>query len=299
MLSRLSGRRVFLSVRVRAVIGQVRLSLSCGSSCRAWWNALITPTDSRPNICSKTSSGRSKQARVLVAFFRTRSAPPSQTRSRSRKTRMRCGIAARKVAVTTDKTFPCALRFTLTQQLPAIDHFPLNIQWKIGSAGASVASEQSTIAAWNRRPWRSARETAEIFWHDAFTDSAGETITFRLKNDYCIPRLTPIVVCLRRENCHPFFLLLDVCVKSDGSFPSRGNSVIHHSERVRFLQQWKRPVFVEEASEGYWLCCCCALASQYLKINWTSTRPASRVCSDFTKNLYQGQWTTNRRTGEV
>lgn len=59
--------------------------------------------------------------------------------------------------------------------------------------------------AWNRRPWRSARETAEIFWHDTFTDSAGETVTFRLRNEYSTPRLTPDVVRLRRENCHPFF----------------------------------------------------------------------------------------------
>lgn len=100
MLSRLTGRRVFLSVRVRAVIGQVRLSLSRGSSCRAWWKALITPTERRPNICSRISSGRSRQDRALVVFLRTRPAPAAQPISstarcsRSRKTRLRGGIPA-------------------------------------------------------------------------------------------------------------------------------------------------------------------------------------------------------------
>lgn len=94
MLSRLTGRRVFLSARVRAVIGQVRLSLSRGSSCRAWWKALITPTERRPNICSRISSGRSRQDRALVVFLRTRPAPTGQPISstarcsRSRKTRL-------------------------------------------------------------------------------------------------------------------------------------------------------------------------------------------------------------------
>lgn len=98
MLSRLTGRRVFLSARVRAVIGQVRLSLSRGSSCRAWWKALITPTERRPNICSRISSGRSRQDRALVVFLRTRPAPTAQPTSstarcrRSRKTRLRGGI---------------------------------------------------------------------------------------------------------------------------------------------------------------------------------------------------------------
>lgn len=96
-LSRLTGRRVFLSLRVRAVIGQVTLSLSRGSSCKAWWKALMTPTDRRPNICSRISSGMSRQDRDLAAFFRTRptatTQPSSSTaRCSSRRRRMRRGI---------------------------------------------------------------------------------------------------------------------------------------------------------------------------------------------------------------
>ncbi|KAK6315185.1 hypothetical protein J4Q44_G00147140 [Coregonus suidteri] len=56
-LRRLTGIRDFLSGTGRPADGQVRFCRSNGASCRVWWNALRTPTESRPNICSRISSG--------------------------------------------------------------------------------------------------------------------------------------------------------------------------------------------------------------------------------------------------
>lgn len=50
---------------------QLKFWRSGGASCKVWWNALSTPTESLPKICSKISSGKSRQERVLGVLLDT------------------------------------------------------------------------------------------------------------------------------------------------------------------------------------------------------------------------------------
>ena len=71
MLRRLTGIRDFLSAIRRRPEGHVRFSRSTGPSVSVWWNALRTPTESLPNICSRISSGMSKHVRARGSFLDT------------------------------------------------------------------------------------------------------------------------------------------------------------------------------------------------------------------------------------
>jgi len=69
-LRRFTGVRGLSRAR-RDADWQLRFWRSGGASCKVWWNALSTPTESLPNICSKISSGKSRQERVLGVLLDT------------------------------------------------------------------------------------------------------------------------------------------------------------------------------------------------------------------------------------